>query len=429
MVDKHPALILQCSGIADIVAGLDAARETGLTLAVRGAGHNVAGTALCDDGIVLDLSHLKSVRVDPVRRVVRFEPGVTNADLDHETQVFALATTTGIASTTGLGGLTLGGGIGWLMRKFGLTCDNLISADVVTADGRFLTVSAGQKEDLFWAIRGGGGNFGIVTSFELRLHELGPIVVAGAVLYPAEEAREVLTAYREVTNSAPDELNCMLNLRAAPPAPWVPQHVQGRPVVGVLCCYAGPVEEGRRATRSLKELGTPLVDVLEPKPYIVHQQMFDAAVPYGQRYYWKSHYLGDLTDGALDTLAHHAWKAQSPSSYTLITQLGGAVSRAGEDDMAFGNRDAKHVININGVWTDPTQDAQNISWARDFFTEMEPHSTGGVYVNFLMQEGEQRIRAAYGPGKYERLVALKNRYDPKNLFRTNQNIRPTPRDT
>ena len=426
-IDKRPGLILRCTGVADVIAGVNFARANGLLLAVRSGGHNVAGTALCDGGIVLDLSSMKGIRVDPAARTVRVQAGVTNGDFDRETQAFGLSSTTGIASTTGLAGLTLGGGIGWLMRKYGLTCDNLLSADVVTADGGFLTVSASENQDLFWAIRGGGGNFGIVTSFEYRLHSLGPTVLAGVVLHPAENAREVLRFYREYISTVPDELTACLNLRAAPAVPWVPDHLQGRPIVGIIVCYAGSIEEGERVVRPLKQFGPPLLDAIEPKPYMLHQQMFDAGVPPGLRYYWKSHYLGELTDGAIDTLAAHAWKTSSPQSYTLVFQTGGAVSRVDEAAMACGNRDARHTFNINSVWNEPQEDDEHARWAREFFAAMQPFSTGGVYVNFLGNEGEERIRAAYGQEKFERLVALKNTYDPTNLFRVNQNIKPTGR--
>lgn len=423
MVDKHPALIARCSGVADIIAAVNFARDQGLLLAIRAGGHNVAGTALCNGGLVLDLSRLKGIHVDPVARTVRIQPGITNGDLDHETQAFGLATTSGIASTTGFGGLTLGGGIGWLMRRYGLTCDNLLSADVVTADGTFLTANPAEHADLFWALRGGGGNFGVVTSFEYHLHPLGPTVVAGLVLYPAERAREVLRAYRDYVATAPDDLTTIVNLRWAPPAPWVPAELHGRAVVAIMACHAGTVEEAVRVVRPLKEFGQPLLDILEPRPYARHQQMYDAAVPPGLRYYWKSHYLNALSDGLIDVLVEHAWRDSSRRSYTLLPLMGGAVSRVPEKATAFANRDVSHAININAVWSEPGEDDTHIDWARTFFAATEPFSSGGVYVNFLGVEGEDRVRAAYGVN-YDRLAQVKRQYDPTNLFRVNQNIYP-----
>lgn len=424
-INKRPALIARCSGVADIVAALRCAQDEGLLLAVRGGGHNVAGTALCDGGIVLDLSRLKGIRVDPGACTVRIQPGVLNGDLDHETQAFGLATTSGIASTTGVAGLTLGGGIGWLMRRHGLTCDNLLSADVVLADGRHVTASATEHPDLFWALRGGGGNFGVVTSFEYRLHAVGPTVVAGLLLYPAERAREVLRAYRDYAATAPDELTVIVNLRHAPPAPWLPASLHGRAVVAMMACHAGPVEQGLQAVRPLRSLGPVLFDNLEAKPYVQHQKMYDAAVPAGWRYFWKSHYLHALGDGLIDALVARAWQDTSPKSYTLLPLMGGAVSRVDEQATSFGNRDAVHTININAVWTDVQEDREHVAWARAFFAATEPFSTGGVYVNFLGDEGGERVRAAYG-ANFDRLVQVKSRYDPDNFFRVNQNISPGP---
>jgi FAD/FMN-containing dehydrogenase len=423
MVDKRPALVARCSGVADIVEGIRFARDSGLPLAVRGGGHNVAGTALCDDGLVLDLSRLKGVRVDPHKRTVRIQPGVTNGDLDHEMQAFGLATTSGIASTTGVAGLTLGGGIGWLMRRYGLACDNLLSADVATADGGCLTASEDEHPDLFWALRGGGGNFGVATSLLYRAHEVGPTVFAGPVLYAAESARDVLRGYRDYVASAPDEVGTIVNLRFAPPAPWVPPQLHGRAGDAIMACYAGTAESALKAVGPLKRFGAPLLDLLEPRPYVVHQSMYDGAVPPGLRYYWKSHYLDELGDGLIDALLEHAWRDASPRSYTLLPHMGGAVSRIAEQATAFGNRAAAFAININAVWNVSVEDDAHIEWARAFFAATERFSTGGVYVNFLGVEGEERIRAAYG-ANYDRLAEVKARYDPANFFRVNQNIGP-----
>jgi FAD/FMN-containing dehydrogenase len=422
-IDRRPALIARASGVADIVAAIRFARERRLVVAVRGGGHNVAGTALVDGGVVLDLSRLKGVRVDRAARTVRIQPGVVNGDLDHETQAFGLATTGGIASTTGVTGLALGGGLGWLMRMHGLACDNLLSADVVTADGECITASPGQHADLFWALRGGGGNFGVVTSLVLRLHAVGPTLVAGLLMHPAEHAREVLRAYRDCVATMPDEVTTIVNLRHAPPAPWVPRHLHGRAVVAIMACHAGRVERALQDLEPLKRFGEPLLDILEPKPYALHQKMFDGAVPPGWRYYWKSHYLRGLSDGLIDALAAHAWRDASPRSYTLLFQMGGAVARVADDATAFAGRDAPCGININAAWTERAEDGDRIGWAREFFAATEPFSTGGVYVNFLGVEGEPRVRAAYG-ANYERLARVKRRYDPDNFFRVNQNIVP-----
>lgn len=423
MIDKRPAAIARCTGVADVLAALRFARERDIPLAVRAGGHNVAGTALRDDGLVLDLSRMKGIRVDPAARTVRLQPGILNGDLDHETQAFGLAVTSGIASTTGVSGLTLGGGIGWLMRAFGLTCDNLRTADVVTADGAFITASEEEHPDLFWALRGGGGNFGVVTSFTFDLQPLGPTVLAGAIVFPASAAGEVLRFYRDYIEEAPDALGTIVLLRHAPESPWIPSEHWRKPVVAILACYAGNIAEGTEVLKPLKAFGSPIADIIQPKPYTLHQRMFDASAPPGLRYYWKSHYLSGLSDDAIDTLLARAWRTSSLRSYTVVARMGGAVSRVAESATAFAHRDAQHVLNINGVWTDPAEDAEHIDWTRDMFTVMEPFSTGGVYVNFLGNEGEERVRAAYGTN-YDRLVEVKRRYDPDNVFNMNQNIVP-----
>ena len=323
---------------------------------------------------------------DPEHRPERLQMGVTNGDLDREAQAFGFAVTSGIASTAGLAGLTLGGGVGWLMRRFGLTCDNLLSADLVTAEGRLITVSPEAHEDLFWAIRGGGGSFGVVTEFEYRLHQLGSDTVAGLVLHPAERARDVLRFYRDFVREAPDALGGIVNLRHAPPAPWIPSELHRMPVIAISVCYAGPVDEALVALGPLKRFGPPLVDTIEPKPYASHQRVFDATVPPGWRYYWESHYLRELGDEAIDALVTHAWRDTSPLSYTLIPLMGGEVSRVAPDATAFAGRDAAHLININAAWTDPAGDGEHISWAREFFAATEPFSAGGIYVNFRGSE-------------------------------------------
>lgn len=426
MIDRRPALIARCTGVADVRSAVRFAREHDLLVAVRGGGHNVAGTAVCDGGVVIDLSPMKGMRVDPRRCTAQAQPGLLWGEFDRDTQTFGLACPGGIVTHTGIAGLTLGGGFGWLQRKYGLTCDNLLSADVVTADGQFLTVSDEEHADLFWGIRGGGGNFGIVTSFEYQLHPVGPQVLAGVLVHPAERALEVLRFYRDYISEVPDELSVFVALRKAPPAPWLPEHIHGRPVVILAICYAGPsMEEGERVLRPLRAFGQPWVDLIRPIAYTTHQGFLDASVPHGLRYYWKSHYMPSLSDAAIETLVAHAWGMKSPNSYSLLFQLGGAISKVKEDDSAFSGRAARHAITLDGVWSDPEGPDDDTAWVRDFFASLQPFSTGGVYVNFLGDEGQDRVKASYGADKYDRLVALKNKYDPTNFFRLNQNIEPT----
>jgi FAD/FMN-containing dehydrogenase len=424
-IDRRPACIVRCAGVADVVAAVGFARERDLTVAVRAGGHGVGGHALCDGGLVIDLSPMKGIRVDPAAHTARAEAGVLWGELDRETQLHGLATVGGIVTHTGIAGLTLGGGIGWLMRKHGATVDNVLSADVVTAQGEVVTASEEENPDLFWAIRGGGGNFGIVTSFEYRLHPVGPIVLAGPVFHSLEDAPEVLRFYREFIAAAPDELTTIFELSVAPPAPFLPEEVHGTPIVMVGACYAGPPNDGAEVVRSLKQFGRPIVDLLEPKPYTALQSMFDPMVPHGWHRYWKSVELPPLTDDAIDTLVEHAAAQTSPKSYCIVFQLGGAMARVAEDETAFSQRDAAHNVNINAVWTDEDPGAErHIAWARDFFDAIQQHAGGRVYVNFLGEEGGDRVRQAYGARNYERLVELKRAYDPTNFFRLNQNIQP-----
>ncbi len=424
-IDRRPACIARCTGVADVVGAIRFARERDLQVAVRAGGHGVGGHALCDGGLVIDLSPMKGIHVDPQARTARAEAGVLWGELDRETQLFGLATVGGIVSHTGVSGVTLGGGIGWLMRKYGATVDNLLSVDLVTADGELVTASESENPDLFWGVRGGGGNFGIVTSFEYRLHPVGPIVLAGPIFYPLEDAPEVLRFYRELAAAAPDELTTIVELELAPPLPFLPEDVHGKPIVMVGACYAGAPEDGAEVVRPLKEFGSPIVDRLEPKPYVALQSTFDPLVPHGWHRYWKSVELPPLTDGAIDTLIDHTSRITSPRSYTIILQLGGALGRVPEDATAFSQRDAAHNVVINAVWTEEDADAErHIAWARDFFAAMDPHAGGRVYVNFLGEEGGNRVRQAYGARNYERLVELKRAYDPTNFFRLNQNIEP-----
>ncbi len=424
-IDRHPACIARCHGVADVVAAVRFARERDLLVSVRSGGHGVGGHALCDGGLVIDLSPMKGIRVDPATRTARAEAGVLWGELDRETQLLGLATVGGIVTHTGIAGLTLGGGIGWLMRKHGATVDNLLSADVVTAQGEIVTASKEEDPDLFWAIRGGGGNFGIVTSFEYQLHPVGPVVLAGPVFHLLEDAPEVLRFYREFVAEAPDELTTIFELSVAPPLPFLPEEVHGKPIVMVGACYAGSPDEGAEVVRPLKRFGRPIVDLLEPKPYTALQSMFDPLVPHGWHRYWKSVELPPLTDDAIDTLVEQSSAPTSPKSYTIVFQLGGALARMGEDETAFSQRDAAHNVNINAVWTEEDPDAyRHVAWARDFFEAMQPHAGGRVYLNFLGEEGGNRVRQAYGARTYERLVELKRTYDPTNFFRLNQNIQP-----
>ena len=425
-IDRRPACIARCTGVADVVAAVRFARERELPVAVRSGGHGVGGHAICDGGLVIDLSPMQGIRVDPAGRTARAEAGVLWGELDRETQLHGLATVGGIVTHTGIAGLTLGGGIGWLMRKHGATVDNLVSVDLVTAEGELLTASEDQNPDLFWGLRGGGGNFGIVTSFEYRLHRVGPIVLAGPIFHRLEDAREVLRFYREFIAAAPDELTTIFDLSVAPPLPFLPEDVHGNPIVMVGACYAGAPEDGIEAVRPLKEFGTPIVDLLEPKPYTALQSMFDPLVPHGWHRYWKSVELPPLTDDAIDTLVEHAFAVTSPKSYCIVFQLGGALARVGEDETAFSQRDAAHNVNINAVWTeDDVAGERHVAWARDFYSAMQPHARERVYVNFLGDEGAHRVRQAYGVRQYERLAKLKRRYDPTNFFRLNQNIEPS----
>jgi FAD/FMN-containing dehydrogenase len=422
-IDRNPALIARCTGVVDVIAAIAFGRDTGLPVAVRSGGHSFPGLSTCDDGLVIDLSGMKAIRVDPDGQTVRAQAGVLLGELDRETQAFGLAAPAGIVTTTGLAGLTLGGGIGWLMRKFGLTIDNLLSVDLVTADGEYLKASEEQNAELFWGVRGGGGNFGIVTEFEFRLHPVGPELVAGPVFWPMEDSPQVLRFYRDWIAEAPDELMTIVVHRKAPPLPFVPEELHGQLVVGVACCYAGPIEEGERVVRPLKEFGSPVLDLLVPKPFLAHQSMFDLSFPQGWWYYFRSCDVAELSDEVIDITVDHALRIDSPLTAFPIWQMGGAVSRVSDDESAFHGRSAGFTFNINAATEGEKGFDREREWVRTFWADLEPHQTT-VYVNFLMEEGEDRIRQAYGEEKYDRLKALKRRYDPDNFFRINQNIRP-----
>lgn len=422
-VQRRPALIAQCTGVADVIAAVRFGREHDLLTAVRGGAHAVAGHAVCDDGLVIDLSAMTGTRVDPSARTIQVEGGCTNAHLDRESQVFGLAATGGIVSHTGVAGLTLGGGIGHLMRAFGLAIDALRSCDVVTADGEFVVASERENPDLFWGLRGGGGNFGVVTNFTFALQPLGPTVLAGMVAWPMDDAAEVLRRLRDFLADAPDEVGVMANLRLAAPLAVIPEALHGKPIVALIVTYAGPVAEGERVLRPLREIGTPAFDTIAPKPYVAHQKLFDPALPHGRHYYWKSHKLGPLTDAVIDIIVEHSATITSPLSTVPLFCFGGAMARVPEDATAFTNRDAAHDINIAASWLpEDVGDAdRHIDWVRRFFTALEPHSRG-VYVNFTSDDAGERVRTAYSAAQWSRLTALKAAYDPTNFFRLNANI-------
>ncbi len=430
MIDNYPTAIARCLGTADVVEAVNFAREHQLLVSARGGGHNVAGNAVCDDGLMIDLSQMKGIHVDPQRRTARVQPGVTLGDLDRETQLHGLATPTGIVSETGLAGLTLGGGFGWLTRKYGFTSDNLLSAEVVTADGDVLHASETENPDLFWGIRGGGGNFGIVTSFEYQLHPVGPNVLAGLIAHRMEDAAEVLRFYRDFTAEAPPELGSMAVFRLAPPAPFIPESLRGKPILALIVCYAGEVKNGEQVLQPLREFGEPLADLIDVKPYLAHQTMLDAGQPEGYQYYWKSEYLNELQDDAIKTAVAYSADMTSPQTRVAIFQLGGAVGQIDEMATAASHREAEYILAINNGWENPADNEQQIEWTRDFWQEMQPFSTGGSYVNFMSADaGQKRVEAGYGAEKYERLVNVKNRYDPDNFFRMNQNVAPNGRIT
>jgi FAD/FMN-containing dehydrogenase len=425
-IDRHPAIIVRCTGTADAVAAVRFARSEGLPIAIRGGAHAVAGHAMCDDGVVVDLSNMTGVRVDPLARTVRAQGGCLWRHVDHESQIFGLAVTGGIVTHTGIGGLTLGGGIGHLMRRFGLTVDNLLACDLITADGEFLVTSDDEHPELFWGLRGGGGNFGVVTSFKYRLHPVGPTVFAGLLVWPMTEAGEVLRLFRDFVADAPDEVGIMANLRLAPPLPVFPEQLHGQPIVGLIVCYAGPIEEGEKVLRPLREFKTPVLDAVGPKPYLAHQAMFDPAYPHGRHYYWKSWRLPPLSDGAIEVIVKQAEAITSPLSAMPIFTLGGAVARVDDDATAFTGRSAAHDINIVASWLpDDPEPERHKAWAKATWEALQPFGNG-VYVNFMSDEPASHVQLAYGDRKYARLAALKSKYDPDNVFRFNQNISPTP---
>jgi len=425
LIDRRPALIVQCSGAADVVDAVNFAREQGLDLSIKGGGHNVAGNAVNDDGIVIDLSQMRGVHVDPDTRTVRVQGGATWGDCDRETQLFGLAVPAGVVSTTGVAGLTLHGGLGHLRRKYGLTIDNLLSVDIVTADGQFRRASATENEDLFWAVRGAGSNFGVVTSFEFQAHPVGPMVFVGAIFYPLDDAPTILPAWRDFMAQAPEELSSLAICWSIPPHEPFPPELHGTPIVAVAAAYCGSVEDGERVVQPLRELAQPVVDASGPWPWLGLQSGFDAIFPKGELRYWKSRSVSELSDDVIAEILEFAGRRPSPLTDIVIWHHGGAMTRVGETETAYGGRDVPFLVTAEANWTDPAQNDAAIAWAREVWDAMDRYSTGSVYLNFpgLGEEKEELARAGYG-ANYERLAELKAKYDPENLFRMNINIPP-----
>jgi FAD/FMN-containing dehydrogenase len=423
MIDRRPAMIVRCRTTSDVVRAVNFARDHGMLLSVRGGGHNIAGSALNDGGMVIDMSLMKAVRVDAQARRAVVEAGALLSDLDAATQEHGLATPLGINSTTGVAGLTLGGGFGWLSRKYGMTVDNLEAAEVVTANGDVVHASATENSDLFWALSGGGGNFGVVTRFEFRLHPVGPDLLSGLIVYPMEDATSVLKQYRDFVARAPDELSVWAVLRAAPPLPFLPETVHGKGIVVFALLYAGDPSRGEALIDPLRKFGTPVGEHVGVQPYTAWQQALDPLLTPGARNYWKSHNFKTLEDGLFDTVIHAAHTLPSPQCEIFIVSLGGATARPAPGAVAYSHRDAEFVMNVHGRWDDACDDARCIAWAREFFQAATPFATGGVYVNFVSDDEKERVRAVYG-SNYNRLAQVKRTYDPGNLFRMNQNIQP-----
>jgi FAD/FMN-containing dehydrogenase len=426
MIDRRPSLIVQCAEADDVPPAIAFARENGLEISIRGAGHNIAGNALCDNGVMIDFSTMRNVRVDAEKKRAYVEPGATLADFDGAAQSHGLATPLGINSTTGIAGLTLGGGFGWLTRKYGMTVDNLISVEVVTADGKKIRASENENTDLFWAIRGGGGNFAIVTQFEFKLHEVGPEILGGLIVYPFDQAKQVLTQYREFVETSPEELNVWAAIRKAPPLPFLPEDVLGKEVVLLGLFYIGDASQGRKLIEPLLRFGVPHGNHFGAQHYTQWQKAFDPLLTPGARNYWKSHNFTELSNGALDSIIEFAGKLPSPNCEILIGLVAGAANRVAADAMAYRHRDAKFVLNVHGRWDKRIDDERCIAWARAFFRASAPYASEGAYVNFMTEEESDRVAAAYG-ANYDRLAQIKKVYDPDNLFHLNQNIKPSPR--
>jgi FAD/FMN-containing dehydrogenase len=423
MINRRPAVIVQPADAGDVGPAIQFSRANALEISIRGAGHNIAGNAVCNGGMMIDFSNMRNVRVDAGKKRAYVGPGATLADLDKATQQHGLATPVGINSTTGIAGLTLGGGFGWLTRKHGMTIDNLISAEMVTADGKRLGASEKDNAELFWALRGGGGNFGVVTEFEFALHPLGPEILAGLIVFPFAQAKQVLTRYRQLANAAPEDLSVWIVLRQAPPLPFLPENVHGQEVVVLPIFYAGAVAEGQKLVQRLRTFGDVLGEHVGAQPYTEWQKAFDPLLAPGARNYWKSHNFTELNNGALDAIIEYAGKLPSPQCEIFIGHIAGAANRVAPNAMAYAHRDAKFVLNVHGRWDSLAQDVRCVDWARAFFNASAPYASAGAYVNFMTEEEGNRVAAAYG-SNYDRLVQIKRRYDPENVFHLNQNIKP-----
>lgn len=427
MIDRKPALIARCLGASDVVASINFAREHDLLFSVRGAGHNIAGTSLVDGGLMIDLIQMQGIRVDPEEHSVWVQPGTTWADVDRETQLHGLVVPGGIVSTTGVSGFTLGGGFGWLTRKWGYTSDLLRSVEIVTADGQLRNVTPDSHPDLFWALSGGGGNFGVVTGFEFEAMPLGPTVMAGIIFHPYERAAELLRHFRQITDNAPEELSCLFAVRTAPPAPFIPEEYHGKRIAGIAMSYAGPLEDAEPYAEQFRAFpGEPVVDLIRPQPFMAHQKFLDSGQPWGRQYYWKSDFFDSISDEVIERGIANWNKIPTPFSSTLIMHLGGAATDVPLEATAVGHRNAEFVMAIQAAWEDPAESALHIGWARDFFHDVQPYSSGNGYINFQTDdEGDDRVRQSYPTEVYERLVTVKDRYDPTNMFCNNKNIRPT----
>ncbi len=424
MIDRHPALIVRALGTSDIQATVNFARSQGLPLSIKGGGHNISGLAVSDGALLLDMSQMRGVWVDPDMQIAHAQPGCLLGDLDRETQLYGLAAVLGFISMTGVAGLTLGGGFGYLTRKYGWTCDNVLSFQIVTADGRLVKASKDENPDLFWGLCGGGGNFGVVTDIEYKLYPVGPQIMAGAIAWEGKDAPEVLAMYREKVHAAPPELTLVAALRLSAPAPWLPKDVHGKLVVLILVCHTGSLEDAERDVAELKAFGSPVGDIVQPRPYISQQSILDPTAPSGRRNYWKSDYVAGFEPDLADTLIEHAKKITSPYSSLAYFPLDGKLNQYPVDHSAVGNRDTAAVVNFISSWENPAEDDRHIAWARDAFEALKPFSSGGTYINFLTEEeGSDRIQAAYG-SNFKRLVEVKRRWDPDNMFRTNKNIVP-----
>ncbi len=423
MIDRRPAVIVQCAAAEDVPHAMGYARENGLEISVRGGGHNIAGSALCENGVMIDFSNMTKVTVDAPKRRAHVEPGATLGDFDKAVQVHGLATPVGINSTTGIAGLTLGGGFGWLTRKYGMTIDNLVSAEMVAADGRMLRVSEDENTELFWAIRGGGGNFGIVTRFEFKLHPVGPEVLAGLIVFPLDQAEQVIRKYREFVKSAPEEFTVWVVLRKAPPLPFLPVNAHGKDAIVLAIFHAGETNEGQKMVDSLRRFGDAYGEHIGVQPYVQWQQAFDPLLATGARNYWKSHNFKELSDGAVDTMIEYAGKLPTSQCEIFVGLIAGAANRVAANAMAYGHRDAKFVMNVHGRWDEAAQDGIGIAWARAFFKASAPYASAGAYVNFMTEDEGDRVAAAYG-ANYNRLRQIKKKYDPENVFHNFQNINP-----